>query len=81
MWTNNKQSKVTAATFDGYSKSNKYTETFFHYPTRNAHCELQYERRMANQPAKTFRMKGKTGFQSHMYESSLNPFKHQKSHY
>lgn len=36
---------------------------------------------MANQPAKTFRLKGKTEFQQHMYESSLNPFKHHKSHY
>lgn len=93
MWTNNKQSKVTsattnnqqskvlAATIDGYSKNNHYTETFFHYPTRNSHCELQYERRMANQPAKTFRLKGKTEYQGHMYESSLNPFKYHQSHY
>jgi hypothetical protein len=42
MYTKNRQSKVTAATIDGNSKSTKYTETFFHYPTRNPHCELQY---------------------------------------
>lgn len=27
---------------DGYSRSCKYTETFFHHPTRNKHYQAEY---------------------------------------
>ena len=32
--------RYQAATMDGYSRNSKYTETFFHHPTRNKHNEL-----------------------------------------
>ena len=51
--------KAPAATMDSYSRNSKYTETFFHYPTRNPHNELQYEMRMSQKQIKTFHPKKK----------------------
>jgi hypothetical protein len=49
--------KAPEATMDGYSRNSKYTETFFHYPSRNRHSQLQYEMRMGQQQIKTFQPK------------------------
>ena len=40
--------KAPGSTMGSYSGNYKYTETFFHHPTRNSHNELHYEMRMAN---------------------------------
>lgn len=44
-------------TMDGYSRNGKYTETFFHHPTRNNHYQAEYEKKKGNKEANTFRLK------------------------
>jgi hypothetical protein len=39
--------KQTQPSIDGYSKTNRYTETFFHHPSRNPHNTIGYERKYA----------------------------------
>lgn len=70
--------KKNYATIDGYSRNAKYTETFFHHPTRNQHYQEEYERKKGNQPANTFRLKKAPEYKEHLYTSSLNQFKAQR---
>jgi len=37
-----KKPKGSYASFEEYNKTGKYTETFFHYPTRNKHIKSDY---------------------------------------
>lgn len=37
-----KTTKKDWATIDGYSRNAKYTETFFHHPTKNNHYQSEY---------------------------------------
>ena len=50
-------SKKGQPTIDGYSRSYKYTETFFHHPTRNKHYQAEYEKKKGNKEVNTFRLK------------------------
>lgn len=67
------KSKKPGATFDGYSRNNKFSETFFYYPTRNKHINSEYEARHSYKAMNTFRTKGRSYYQEYMYGSSLNP--------
>lgn len=78
---NNKSRRTPATTMNSFSGQSKYTETFFHYPSKNPHSTTSYEAHLSNRPIKTFRNKGKSEYQTLMYESSLNPFTRNHQHY
>jgi len=61
-------------TIDGYSRSYKYTETFFHHPTRNNHYQAEYEKKKGNKEVSTFRLKKTPYYKEYIYTSSLNQF-------
>jgi hypothetical protein len=52
-----KWTKQAQPAFDGYSRSCKYTETFFHHPTKNNHYQAEYEKKKGNKETNTFRAK------------------------
>lgn len=66
--------KKTGPTIDGYSRSCKYTETFFHHPTKNNHYQAEYEKKKGNKEVNTFRLKKAPEYKEHLYSSSLNQF-------
>jgi hypothetical protein len=70
-----KTTKRDWATIDGYSRTGKYTETFFHHPTKNNHYQTEYERKKGNKDTNTFRLKKTPEYKDYLYSSSLNQFK------
>ncbi len=56
---NNKSRKTPNTTMNSFSGNSKYTETFFHYPTKNKHTSTHYEVQNSQRPLKTFRTKAK----------------------
>lgn len=52
-----KWTKQAQPAFEGYSRSCKYTETFFHHPTKNNHYQVEYEKKKGNKETNTFRAK------------------------